>query len=62
MKNFKKLTRTQRKILGRMGYEDCSNIRYLTERGDSIVFVQIREDCSVFKEILLNKAEYYKML
>lgn len=56
MKCLKKLTRTQRSILTKLGYEDVANIRYLTERGDNVVFIGKDGE-----EILVDKATYYKM-
>lgn len=56
MKCLKKLTRTQRGILTKLGYVDVANIRYLTERGDNVVFIGKDGE-----EILVDKATYYKM-
>ena len=56
LKNLKKLNRTQRNILEKLGYEDISNIRYLTERGNVVVFVRGENE-----EIEIDKQTYYKM-
>lgn len=62
MKRLKKLNRTQRKILSKLGYSDLGNIWYLTERGDSVVFVHIMEDSNTKEEILVSKKFYYENL
>lgn len=56
MKRSKKLTRIQRMILEKLGYENVGNIRYLSEKGNAVVFV--RNDV---EQIEIDKKTYYQM-
>ena len=56
MKRLKKLTRSQRNILEKLGIEGTENIQYLEERGDVVIFVRDNGE-----EVPVNKATYYKM-
>lgn len=56
MKQTKKLTRVQRNILEKLGYENLDEVRYLTEKGNVVVFVR-KDD----EKIEIDKQTYYKM-
>lgn len=56
MKRSKKLTRIQRMILEKLGYENIDNIRYLSEKGDVVVFIRDEKE-----QIEVDKKTYYQM-
>ena len=56
MKHLEKLTRTQRNILSKLGYEDLDEVRYSSEKGNVVVFV--RENGETIE---VDKQVYYKM-
>ena len=55
LKQLKKLNRTQRNILEKLGYCNVENIRYLTEKGDKVIFMRGEE------QIKVDKQTYYSM-
>lgn len=56
MKQSKKLTRTQRTVLEKLGYNGLEDVRYQSERGDVVIFVRENGE-----KIEINKQLYYKM-
>lgn len=56
MKQTKKLSRSQRNILNKLGYTDLEDVRYHTEKGDVVIFVRENGE-----KIEIDKQTYYKM-